>query len=273
MTYVWDGWRSVAEGQSTPGAPVTAVRTDDGRVAVFLADPGGGIFAAVGSYEQGWGQWCPVAEGQSTPGAPVTAVPVGDGQVALFLANPSGSIFTAIGSYDQGWGDGWRSVAEGQSTPGAPVTAVRTDDGRVAVFLADPGGGIFAAVGSYEQGWGQWCPVAEGQSTPGAPVTAVAPRLLGPIPIYGDPIPGNDEPPSDGGQSGQQPGTVPGPVVKGYRPPPTPLPGPLFIADLDGGIYATTAASVAKSRVGKPLDETRPKPHADLPRTGKNPTA
>ena len=223
MTYVWDGWRSVAEGQSTPGAPVTAVRTDDGRVAVFLADPGGGIFAAVGSYEQGWGQWCRVAEGQSTPGAPVTAVPVGDGRVALFWADPSGDIFTTVGSYDQGW--------EGRST------------------------------------------VSGRQSTPGAPVTAVAPRLLGPIPIYGDPIPGNDEPPSDGGQSGQQPGTDPGPVVKGYRPPPTPLPGPLFIADLDGGIYATTAASVAKSRVGKPLDETRPKPHADLPRTGKNPTA
>jgi hypothetical protein len=84
----------VAEGQSTPGAPVAAVRLDGDRVALFLADPAGGIFTASGSAQTGWGQWSSVAEGQSTPGAPVAAVRLDGDRVALFLADPAGGIFT-----------------------------------------------------------------------------------------------------------------------------------------------------------------------------------
>ena len=37
-------WSSVSEGSSTPGAPVSAVVTDEDRVPLFLADPNGGIY-------------------------------------------------------------------------------------------------------------------------------------------------------------------------------------------------------------------------------------
>ena len=171
-----DGWSSVAEGRSMPGAPVTAVALADGRFALFLADPNGGIYTASGNAALGWGDgWSSVAEGRSMPGAPVTAVALADGRFALFLADPNGGIYTASGNAALGWGDGWSSVAEGRSMPGAPVTAVALADGRFALFLADPNGGIYTASGNAALGWGDgWSSVAEGRSMPGAPVTAVA---------------------------------------------------------------------------------------------------
>ena len=62
-------WTTVAEGRSTPGAPVTAVLTGQNRIALFLADPNGGIYTISG-FGESWGQWKTVAEGRSTPGAP-----------------------------------------------------------------------------------------------------------------------------------------------------------------------------------------------------------
>lgn len=40
-------WTSVRDGSSTPGAPVTAVVTGPDRVALFLADPNGGIYTTL----------------------------------------------------------------------------------------------------------------------------------------------------------------------------------------------------------------------------------
>jgi hypothetical protein len=44
-------WASVSEGRTVPGAPVSAVALPGqaGRVALFLADPGGGVFTTSGS--------------------------------------------------------------------------------------------------------------------------------------------------------------------------------------------------------------------------------
>jgi ribosomal protein S6E (S10) len=165
-------WTSVAEGSSTPGAPVSAVVTGPDRVTLFLADRNGGVYTASGNANIGWGQWTSVAEGSSTPGAPVTAVVTGPDRVTLFLADPNGGIYTASGNANTGWGQ-WTSVAEGSSTPGAPVTAVVTGPDRVTLFLADRNGGVYTASGNANIGWGQWTSVAEGSSTPGAPVTAV----------------------------------------------------------------------------------------------------
>nr|MDQ3566160.1 hypothetical protein [Pseudomonadota bacterium] len=83
-------------GRSTPGAPVTAVLTAQDRVALFLADPNGGIYTTSGSAEGSWGPWTSVSEGRSTPGAPVTAVVTGQDRVALFLADPNGGIYTTL---------------------------------------------------------------------------------------------------------------------------------------------------------------------------------
>ena len=47
----WALWSSVSEGRSTPGAPITAVVTGQNRVALFLANPNGGIYTTSGSAE------------------------------------------------------------------------------------------------------------------------------------------------------------------------------------------------------------------------------
>ena len=82
------------KGASTPGAPVSAVVTGEDRVALFLADPNGGIYTTSGSAATGWEPWTSVSEGASTPGAPVSAVVTGEDRVALFLADPNGGIYT-----------------------------------------------------------------------------------------------------------------------------------------------------------------------------------
>ncbi len=87
-------WTTVAEGSSTPGAPVTAVLTGQDRIALFLADPNGGIYTMSG-FGTNWGQWTTVAEGSSTPGAPVTAVLTDQNRITLFLADPNGGIYTS----------------------------------------------------------------------------------------------------------------------------------------------------------------------------------
>jgi hypothetical protein len=85
----------VAEGHATAGAPVTAVALPDERFALFLADPGGGIYTASGNAQEGWGDgWSSVAEGHTTPGTRVTAVALANERFALFLADPGGGIYT-----------------------------------------------------------------------------------------------------------------------------------------------------------------------------------
>lgn len=142
MGLTWQPWTSVSEGSSTPGAPVAAVPWGQ-SFALFIADPGGGVYAIKAEPGFGW-EFVP---GRSTkPGAQVTALPwykppkSAQERFLLFMADVNGTIYTTSGIPYQGW-DPWTSVPEGSSTPGAPVTAVPRGQG-FALFIADPGGGI-----------------------------------------------------------------------------------------------------------------------------------
>ena len=82
MELTWAAWASVSEGSSTPGGRVTAVPWGN-NIALFIADPNGGIYTALGDPNYaadhgvnfaGFGAWRSVSEGSSTPGAPVAAV-------------------------------------------------------------------------------------------------------------------------------------------------------------------------------------------------------
>jgi hypothetical protein len=184
-----DGWSSVSQGSTTPGAPVSAVLAPDGTYTLFLADPHGGVYTASRSRAGGWGEWAPVSlqTGSTTPGATVTAVlgpdgTIPDGIITLFLADLGGEVSTASGSPAPGWGE-WAPVSPqaGRTTPGVPVTAVMDpDEIIITLFLADPGGRVYTAPGnlltasgSSAPGWGPWSSVSEGITTPGATVAAV----------------------------------------------------------------------------------------------------
>jgi hypothetical protein len=88
---------TVAEGATTPGAPVSAVATDDGTITVFVADPGGGVFSVAGRHDN-WGTWDDVAEGASGPGSPIATVltPTLLGlrtTLTMVLADPGGLVY------------------------------------------------------------------------------------------------------------------------------------------------------------------------------------
>jgi hypothetical protein len=164
MSLTWRSWISVSEGSTTPGAPVAAVPWGQ-SFALFLADPGGGVYAI--KAEPGFG-WELVPGHSTTPGAPITALASGD-HFTLFMADANGEVFKTSGIPYQGW-DSWSSVSEGTTTPGAPVAAVPWGQ-SFALFLADPGGGIYAI--KAEPGFG-WELVPGLNTTPGAHVTALA---------------------------------------------------------------------------------------------------
>src|SRR3954454_14096584 len=94
----WNPWISVSEGHAGPGTSVTAVPIAGNRIALFLADPGGGVFTASGNAEHGWRPWSSVSQGHAGPGTSVTAVPIAGNRIALFLADPGGGVFTASGN-------------------------------------------------------------------------------------------------------------------------------------------------------------------------------
>ncbi len=163
-------WNSVSDGSTTPGGHVMAITIGEDRIAVFAADPAGGIFTTTGNYQDGWQPWTSVADGKSTPGAPLAAVRNGD-RVTLFVADPNGGVFATSGNAQHGWG-AWKSVSDGATMPGGHVSAVDAGD-QIAVFVADPGGGIYATSGTYDDGWRPWKSVSSGNSTPGASIGAV----------------------------------------------------------------------------------------------------
>ena len=162
-------WASVSEGGTKPGAPVTAVPWGQ-RIAVFVADPNGGVYTTGGDPQGGFGPWASVSEGRTTPGGWVTAVPWGQ-RIALFLADPNGGVYTTGGDPQGGFGP-WASVSEGRTTPGAPVTAVPWGQ-RIALFLTDPNGGVYTTGGDPQEGFGPWLSVPGISAKPGSPITAL----------------------------------------------------------------------------------------------------
>jgi hypothetical protein len=164
MGLTWQPWNNVSEGSSTPGAPITAVPWGN-TFAVFLADPGGGVYAI--KAVPGFG-WKLVPGRTTTPGAPITALASGN-HFTLFMADANGEVFTTSGIPYQSW-QPWTSVSQGSTTPGAPITAVPWGN-TFALFLADPGGGVYAIKTVPGFGW----ELVPGRSTkPGGHITAVA---------------------------------------------------------------------------------------------------
>ena len=76
-----------------PGAPIAAVPTGTGRFALFLADPGGGIYTTSGNAAQGWRPWTAVRELTTAPGAAISAVITAPSEVTLIVADVDGGVF------------------------------------------------------------------------------------------------------------------------------------------------------------------------------------
>ena len=254
----WRDWKTVSQGSTTPGAPVTAVPWGE-RFAMFVADPGGGVYATGGTpptqnAPESWGSWGTVSQGSTTPGAPVTAVPWGE-RFAVFVADPGGGVYATGGDPPGGFGP-WANVSQGSTTPGAPVTAVTDPITGVPItlFVADPNGGIYTSSGDPQGGFGGWSYVnpASGpdfRAATGSPVTAdssgdglftaYATRIDGLVSFTSRDVQG----------SWQQWSQIPGVAVLPGTPitvaVPSALLRSLFVTDLNGRVYTTAGASPA----------------------------
>jgi hypothetical protein len=259
-------WSSVAEGRSTPGAHVTAVVTAQNRVALFLADPAGGVYTTSGNASDGWRPWTSVSEGSSRPGAPITAVVTAPNRMTLLLADRGGGVYTSAGN-GTSWGP-WTSVSEGGSTPGAPVSAVVVAPNRVAVFLADRGGGVYTTSGNAGVGWRPWTSVSEGRSTPGAPITAVVTAPNRVTLFLADPA-GGIYTTVGNATDGWRPWTR---VSEGRSTPGAPVTAvvtapnrvALFLADPAGGVYTTSGNAIDGWRPWTAVGDRRTKPGAPV---------
>jgi hypothetical protein len=103
----------VAQGATTPGAPVTAVLDPNTGVPITLlvTDPNGGIYTSSGNPQGGFGSWSYVnpASGpdfRAAPGSPVTAHATGTGSFTAFATRTDGLV-----SFTSGTGDSWGGMA------------------------------------------------------------------------------------------------------------------------------------------------------------------
>jgi phosphatidylethanolamine-binding protein (PEBP) family uncharacterized protein len=171
----WNRWTTVSEGHAGPGVSVTVVPNGDGRYALFLADPAGGVYTALGNAQSGWTIWSPLPLGRRAgPSRTITAVANGDGRFAVFMADPSGEVLTTLGNA-QNWLP-WTTVQQGSAGAGTSVTAVAIGGGSYTLFVADPNGGVYTNTGRLQaNGWAGtgWQTVQEGRAGPGVSVTAV----------------------------------------------------------------------------------------------------
>jgi hypothetical protein len=238
----WNGWTSVSEGSTTPGAPIAAIPWDDSFALFYLRSSRAGICDQA---TPGFG-WEAVPGLSTKPGAPVTALLSGN-SFTLFAADVNGEIFMTSGAPHQGWAP-WTSVPQGSSLPGAPLAAVPWGD-SFALFIADPSGGVYAIKATPGYGWD----AVPGRTTkPGGQITVVpwnnpvTPQrfLLFMVDVNGQVLMTSGLPyqgwdawisPSDGA-------STPGAPVTVAPSPAQLLAFTLFIADPKGGVYTTSPA-------------------------------
>src|SRR6266851_5802090 len=183
----WKEWKTVAQGATTPGAPVTAVPWGE-EFALFVADRGGEVFATGGApptqrAPESWGPWATVRQGSTTPGARVTAVldPNTGVPITLFLTDPNGGIYTSSGNPQGGFGS-WSYVnpASGpdfRAAPGSPVTAHATGPGLLTAF-ATRTDGFVSFTSRIGDSWAGWAQIPGITLLPRTPITEAAPSAL-----------------------------------------------------------------------------------------------
>jgi hypothetical protein len=259
-------WTSVSEGITAPGAPVTAILAAPDEVALFLADPAGGVYAASGVGEQ-WSPWTTVSEGGTRPGAYIAAVVTGQHRLTLLLADPAGGVYTTSGNPEHGWRP-WTSVSEGSTAPGAPIAAVAIGSNVITVFLADPAGGVYTTSGNAEDGWRPWSSVSEGRTTPGAPVSVVSTGSGG-VALFLADAGGGVYTTSSTGSGGWRPWSS---VSEGRSTPGATISAvavdehriAVFLADPAGGVYTTSGNASDGWRPWRTVSDGRTVPGAPV---------
>jgi len=157
----WSDWNSHGSppGSSVTG-PVSAVRSGDGRIEVFVIDADGGLWnirqtSANGSYS-GWNEF-------GTSGVPLTDRPglarSADGRLELFIVGGDGTLYhqweTAVGTFTwSGWA--WQGNPAAGGLVDHPVLAASAD-GRLELFVTGADGNVWHTWQTQaSDGWSAW---------------------------------------------------------------------------------------------------------------------
>ena len=172
----WGDWTWIAEGQATPGSPITALPiagTD--QFILFTTSNTGGVVATTGGVD-GWAPWTSVAQGSTTPGQRITAIALsGADQYGLFTTDANGYTYWIAGNSQGSWGD-WTWISQGQAAPRTPVTPVYlpTNEGsQLALFMTGADGLLYMTTQLSVSTWQPWAPIAGLVAKPGTLVSAV----------------------------------------------------------------------------------------------------
>ena len=175
----WTDWRQVAAGQTSPGAPITAVSRSTNLLDIFVTGPDGGVYTASWSpaHSDGWFGWSRIGDVVAAKWSYVGAVSRRTDHLDIFVTDEHGRTMTAAWApwHTDGWTD-WRHVSDGLAVPGAPVTAVSRSEDQIDIFVTGINGGIATASWAPWQadGWTAWSHLNGGMTLVATPVTAVS---------------------------------------------------------------------------------------------------
>ena len=175
----WTDWRQVAAGQTSPGAPITAVSRSTNLLDIFVTGPDGGVYTASWSpaHSDGWFGWSRIGDVVAAKWSYVGAVSRRTDHLDIFVTDEHGRTMTAAWApwHTDGWTD-WRHVSNGLAVPGAPVTAVSRSEDQIDIFVTGVNGGIATASWApwHADGWTGWSHLNGGMTLVATPVTAVS---------------------------------------------------------------------------------------------------
>lgn len=168
----WREWKTVAQGKTTPGAPVTAILDlTEVPITLFVADPNGGIYTISGNPEEGFGGWSHVnpASGpdfRAAPGSPVTAYT--SGLFTAFATRSDGFVSFTGRTGDGAWGK-WLEIPGITILPRTPIAVAAPSALLRSLFVTDLNGRVYTSAGASPANW-DW--LQQGTTVPGSRVTA-----------------------------------------------------------------------------------------------------
>ena len=140
------------------------------QIALFLADPGGGVYTCLGDPQRGFGPWSSVSQGARRQ---AERSPPYHGEIKSHCFSPIRRAgFTRFGEHLGTGGIGLVSP-KGAQCQAQPIGAIPWNNNQIALFLADRGAGVYTCLGDPQHGFGGWSSVSAGGHDAGGTVTAL----------------------------------------------------------------------------------------------------
>jgi hypothetical protein len=178
-TYVppggWKPWFRITDGVAGMKASVTALKTRDEWIDLFITGSDGHIYSTFWNQQDGWKMWSRIGDLKVPAGTPVTAHMKHAEWIDLFVVGGDGGIYTTFWNPKGGW-QKWFRISDLQAPAGASVTALSKNPEWIDLFATGKDGNIYTTYWNPKDGWVKSFRISELQAPPGAPVTVLLTR-------------------------------------------------------------------------------------------------